>query len=188
MRFSPLPLSGAYTITPEIRSDSRGAFARTFCADEFAEAGLESTFVQSNQSWNAKRGTLRGMHFQHPPFAEAKYIRCIQGAVYDVIIDIRQGSPTFLQHVGVELSEANHVGIYVPPGFAHGFITLADNSNLVYMHTAKYAPGSEGGLNWADAKLGIEWPLSPSVMSEKDVLYPFLTDAFIGVDLGISPN
>lgn len=183
MIFTPLPLAGACTVTLELRPDPRGAFARTFCVDEFAAAGLVSEYVQSNQSWNLKRGTLRGMHFQHPPFAEVKYIRCIRGAVWDVIIDIRQGSPTFLQHVGVELSAANHVGIYVPAGFAHGFITLEDDTELVYMHSARYAPGSEGGFRYDDPRLGIAWPTQPEVMSDKDKVYPLLDGSFTGINL-----
>ena len=181
MRFAPLPLAGAWTITAELRPDERGAFARTFCQDEFAAHGLETVYPQSNQSWNLKKGTMRGMHYQHPPHAEVKYIRCLRGAVLDVIVDIRTGSPTFLQNMGVELSADNHVGIYVPGGFAHGFITLVDNTELAYMHTARYAPGAEGGLRWDDPALGIEWPIAPVVMSEKDEVYGWIEEGFVGI-------
>lgn len=184
MRFTPLPLAGAFAIDLEPRADERGAFARTFCQDTFAAHGLATDFVQANQSWNLRRGTLRGMHYQHPPHAEVKYIRCIAGAVYDVIVDIRQGSPTFLQHVGLELSADNKRGIYVPAGFAHGFITLADDTQLAYMHSARYAPGSEGGIRYDDPRLGITWPLAPTVMSDKDQVYPWLGADFAGIALG----
>jgi dTDP-4-dehydrorhamnose 3,5-epimerase len=124
MKFTPLSLSGVFTIEPELREDARGAFARTFCVDEFAARGLETQFVQANQSWNTKRNTLRGLHFQYPPFAEVKFLRCIVGSVWDVIIDIRKGSPTFLQHLAVELSAKNKVGLYIPAGFARRRFSL----------------------------------------------------------------
>lgn len=184
MRFTPLPLAGAFAIDLDPRPDARGAFARTFCQDTFAAQGLATDFVQANQSWNLRQGTLRGMHYQHPPHAEAKYIRCIAGAVFDVIIDIRQGSATFLQHVGLELSAVNMRGLYVPPGFAHGFITLQDDTQLAYMHSARYAPGAEGGLRYDDPRLAIAWPLPPAVMSEKDEVYPLLEAGFTGITLG----
>ena len=140
--------------------------------------------MQINQSQNARRGTLRGLHYQHPPMAEAKYIRCIRGAVYDVIVDIRKGSPTLMQHAGVELSAQNQQGIYVPHGFAHGFITLQDDTELVYHHTEYYAPGHEGGLRYNDPALGIKWPLTPTVMSAKDPLYPLISEtAFTGITI-----
>ena len=176
MKFTPLSLSGVFTIEPELREDERGAFARTFCVDEFAARGLETQFVQANQSWNTKRYTLRGLHFQYPPFAEVKFLRCIVGSVWDVIIDIRKGSPTFLQHLAVELSAKNKVGLYIPAGFAHGFITLEDDTELIYMHSNTYAPGHEGGFRWDDPALGILWPNKPDVMSEKDESYPLISD------------
>jgi len=176
MKFTPLSLSGVFTIEPELREDERGAFARTFCVDEFAARGLETQFVQANQSWNTKRNTLRGLHFQYPPFAEVKFLRCIVGSVWDVIIDIRKGSPTFLQHLAVELSAKNKVGLYIPAGFAHGFITLEDDTELIYMHSNTYAPGHEGGFRWDDPALGIQWPNKPVLMSEKDESYPLVID------------
>ena len=176
MEFEPLSLKGAYIITPTFHTDARGAFGRTFCRKLFAEQGLEGDFVQINQSQNRLKGTLRGMHFQHPPFAEIKYIRCLKGAVLDVIIDVRQGSTTFMQHVAVELSAHNQKGIYVPQGFAHGFITLEDDTELVYHHTQYYAPGHEGGLRYNDPALGIAWPLVPTVMSAKDPHYPLISE------------
>jgi len=176
MKFTPLSLSGVFTIEPELREDARGAFARTFCVDEFAARGLETQFVQANQSWNTKRNTLRGLHFQYPPFAEVKFLRCIVGSVWDVIIDIRKGSPTFLQHLAVELSAKNKVGLYIPAGFAHGFITLEDDTELIYMHSNTYAPGHEGGFRWDDPALGIQWPNKPVLMSEKDESDPLVID------------
>ena len=184
MVFTPLPLAGAFVITPAFSADNRGAFGRTFCRRLFAEHNLEGDFVQINQSQNARKGTLRGLHYQHPPMAEAKYIRCIRGAVYDVIVDIRKGSPTLMQHAGVELSAQNQQGIYVPHGFAHGFITLQDDTELVYHHTEYYALGHEGGLRYNDPALGIKWPLTPTVMSAKDPLYPLISEtAFTGITI-----
>lgn len=179
----PLALAGAYLIEPELREDSRGAFARTFCVKEFAAYGLETVFVQNNQSWNAKKGTLRGLHCQHPPFAEAKYLRVVRGAICDVIVDIRQGSATFMQHVVVELTAVNHLGIYIPAGFAHGFVTLEDTTELVYMHSALYKPGYEAGFRWDDPAFNIAWPVKPTYLSDKDLVYPYIDSTFKGLSL-----
>ena len=181
MRFVPLALKGAFLIEPELKEDSRGAFARTFCIEEFGEQGLETVFVQHNQSWNLKKGTLRGLHYQNPPFAEAKYLRVLRGAIWDVIVDIRKGSPTFKQYVSVELSEDNHAGLYMPPGFAHGFLTTEDDTEIIYMHSALYKPGFEAGFRWDDPGLGIEWPSAPLILSEKDAGYADAAAAFEGL-------
>jgi len=181
MIFHETGLKGAYIIELEPFTDDRGLFARTFCKREFAEIGHSKEFVQFNHSHNHLRGTLRGMHFQLPPNAEIKLIRCIRGSVYDVIVDLREASPTFLKYIGVELSARNMQMIYVPEGFAHGFQTLEDQTELLYHHTAFYAPGQEGGISYKDPLLGIRWPLPPSSMSEKDQNYPFLAPTFSGL-------
>lgn len=181
MIFQALHLAGAYLISLEPFADDRGLFARTYCRREFAAIGHEQEFVQINHSLNLHKGTLRGLHFQHPPHTEIKLIRCIQGSVYDVIVDLRAGSPTFLQHFGVELSEENMLMIYVPQGFAHGFITLEDQSALVYHHTAYYTPSAEGGLRFDDPMLQINWPMEAKILSEKDSNYTYLPSDFTGI-------
>ncbi len=175
------PLSGAFIIDLEPFQDDRGLFARTFCQREFEAIPHTKPFVQFNHSHTNDIGTLRGMHYQNPPHAEIKLIRCIKGKVYDVIIDIRKESPTYLQHIGVELSAENMRMIYVPEGFAHGFQTLEEHSELIYHHTAYYEPTSEGGIRFDDPLIGISWPMEPTVMSEKDQKYPYLTKDFAGV-------
>ncbi len=182
MRFNKTPLDGAYTIDLEKRGDDRGFFARLFCEKEFSAAGLETRFVQINNSSSATRGTLRGMHFQLPPAAEVKVVRCIKGALYDVIVDLRPDSPTFMRWFGAELSAENRRMMYVPRGFAHGFITLADDTEAFYLVSAFYAPECERGLRFDDPAVGIEWPLSPTEMSEKDKSWPDLDLAFHGLD------
>ncbi len=184
MKIDASPFQGLFMATLAPYRDERGAFARTFDRKLFREAtGHDLDFVQTNQSWNALKGTLRGMHYQHPPFAEFKLIRCIRGAVHDVVIDVRQGSDTFLKHFAIELSEQNMVSLLVPAGFAHGFITLTDNTELVYMHTAYYAPGHEGGLRYDDPKLAIHWPVEVQVITEKDLAYQYIDSGFEGLNL-----
>jgi dTDP-4-dehydrorhamnose 3,5-epimerase len=183
MKFFETELKGAYTIDIEPRKDDRGLFARTFCKREFQEIGHTKEFVQFNHSMSVLKGTLRGMHFQYPPFSEIKLIRCIRGQVLDVIIDLRAGSPTFLNHIGVILSEENMRMIYVPEGFAHGFQTLEDNSQMIYHHTEYYTPGNEGGLNFKDPILNIQWPLEPTNLSDKDQKYPFIDNNFKGINI-----
>jgi dTDP-4-dehydrorhamnose 3,5-epimerase len=150
MLFTPAPLPGAYVISQEPRSDERGFFARAFCAKEFGAAGLESTFVQANNTLTLKKGTVRGFHYQLPPAAEVKLVRCIQGAVFDVIVDIRPDSKTFKQWFGAELSQDNRNLMYVPRGFAHGFVALTDNAELNYMVSTFYDPKAERGLRYND--------------------------------------
>lgn len=168
MKFTETKLTGAFIVDLEPREDDRGFFARSFCQDEFAAHGLKTSIAQANLSWNTKAGTLRGMHFQYPPAAETKFIRCTQGALYDVIVDLRPDSPTFGEHIGVELSAANHRALYVPERFGHGFITLVDSTEASYQVGEFYTPGQEGGLRYDDPALGIQWPIAPAVMSDKD--------------------
>ena len=181
MKFVEQSLKGVYLIDLDIFSDNRGSFARTFCKNEFNNIGHHKEWVQLNQSWNTIKGTIRGMHYQTPPFKEIKLIRCIKGAVLDVVIDIRAGSPTFLKHFTVELNEQNRKMIYVPEGFAHGFQTLTDNAELLYHHSEFYVPNSEGGLRYNDPTLGINWPLPVSLISERDLSHPLIDINFKGV-------
>lgn len=181
MIFHSTPLQGAYVIDLEQLKDERGLFARTFCEREFEQIHHEKKFVQMNHSLNKHKGTLRGMHYQKPPFAEIKLIRCIRGSVWDVLVDIRKESPTFMQHFGVELSEHNMRMIYIPEGFAHGFQTLEDNTALIYHHTEFYTPSSEGGLKYNDPALNIKWKMPPSIMSKKDQNYQPIVTSFEGV-------
>tara|TARA_R100001143_G_C3359601_1_gene134666 strand:+ start:1248 stop:1796 length:549 start_codon:yes stop_codon:yes gene_type:complete len=168
MIFKPLPLEGAHLIQLKKFSDERGFFARSFCKDEFEQAGLESDWVQVNNSLSRKKGTLRGLHFQRPPQSEVKMVRCIKGAIWDVIVDIRKGSKTYGEWVGAELNEENRDMMYVPKGFAHGFISLTEDSEILYMVSARYNPDLEGTLRWNDPFHGIEWPMAPQILSEKD--------------------
>lgn len=183
MKFFPTPLAGAYIVEPEPFKDDRGFFARVFCKNDFKQIGHNSEFVQINHSMNKASGTLRGMHYQLPPHAEIKLVRCISGKVYDVIVDLREGSQTFLKSYGVELSDENMKMIYIPAGFAHGFQTLTDNTQLIYHHTAFYTPGFEGALNFQDPGLKINWPLPPVNLSERDKNHKFLTNDFKGIKL-----
>ncbi len=174
MRFQPTELSGAFIVEMESHEDSRGFFARTFCTNEFAEQGLVSTFVQCSVSFNRKRGTLRGMHYQLPPATEAKLVRCTAGSLYDVIVDLRPGSPTYLRHIGVELSARNRRALYVPEMFAHGFQSLEDETEVFYQISEFFVPDKSTGLRYDDPKLGIKWPLPVAVISEKDERWPLL--------------
>ncbi|HVG48692.1 MAG TPA: dTDP-4-dehydrorhamnose 3,5-epimerase [Rubellimicrobium sp.] len=172
MRIEPTTLADARLIHLERRGDERGWFARTMDARIFAEQGMDSEFVQQNASTSARTGTLRGLHFQRPPHSEAKLVRCLRGRILDVIVDLRRGSPTFLQHEGFELSAENGRMLYVPRGFAHGFQTLTEDVEVSYLVSAFYAPEAEGGLRWDDPRLGIAWPLPVSVISPKDAAWP----------------
>lgn len=183
MKFLPTPLNGAYTIELEKRGDDRGFFARFFCEKEFAQAGLETHFVQINNSLSGKKGTLRGMHYQLPPAAEVKVVRCLRGALYDVIVDLRAGSPSFGKWFGAELSAENRTMMYVPRGFAHGFVTLTDDVEALYLVSAFYAPEAERGARWNDPAIGIEWPVEPAELSDKDRKWPDLDPQFHGFEL-----
>jgi dTDP-4-dehydrorhamnose 3,5-epimerase len=168
MIFRETKLAGAYVIELERREDPRGFFARSFCRREFESHGLNPVIAQTNLAFNHSRGTLRGMHFQYPPVAETKLVRCTRGVILDIIVDLRPESPTYLQHVAVELSEDNRMALYVPERFAHGYQVLRDKTETSYQVGEFYAPGSEGGLLFNDPRLALEWPLPVSVISEKD--------------------
>jgi dTDP-4-dehydrorhamnose 3,5-epimerase len=168
MVFEATPLAGAYLIRLEQKADARGFFARTFCQRAFAEHGLTPVVAQCNLSYNHRAGTLRGMHYQVAPATEAKLVRCIRGAIYDVIIDLRPDSPSYLQHFGVELSAENRLSLYVPEMCAHGYQTLVDDTEVLYQVSAFYTPETERGLPYDDPALAIDWPLPVSVISDKD--------------------
>ena len=168
MIFTETKLKGAFIIDLERREDSRGFFARGFCRKEFEAHGLKPTIAQANVAHNIHMGTVRGMHFQFPPAAETKLVRCTRGAILDIIVDLRPESPTYLQHVGVELNEDNQRALYVPERFAHGYQTLRDNTDTSYQVGEFYTPSAEGGLMYNDPKLGLKWPLPVSVVSDKD--------------------
>ena len=181
MIFTPTALAGSYIIDLSPSADSRGWFARTYCKNEFAQIGHTKEWVQINHSFTAAAGAIRGMHYQLPPFTEIKMLRCIAGAVYDVIVDIRKDSTTFLQWFAVELSSTNRKMLYIPAGFAHGFQTLSADCELVYHHSEFYTPGAEAGLRYNDPALGIEWPLPPTELSERDKQHPLLNANFAGI-------
>ncbi len=168
MVYTETPIKGAYLIDLEKHGDDRGFFARAFCEKEFAAHRLATRFVQVNDSFSARKGTLRGMHYQLAPRAETKVVRCIRGALYDVILDLRGGSPTFGQSFGAELTSENRRMMYVPRGFAHGFITLADDTETIYLVDEYHAPEHERGVRWDDPKFDIRWPMPPVVLSDKD--------------------
>ena len=174
MIFIETQLKGAWLIDPELRSDSRGFFARSFCATEFAAHGLKPVVAQCNVSFNHQRGTVRGLHYQLPPHAEVKLVRCTRGAIYDVIVDLRPDSPTYLKHVSVELTAENRRALYIPEFFAHGFQSLTDASEVFYQMSEFYTPGQARGLRYNDPALGISWPLPVSVVSEADANWPLL--------------
>jgi len=172
VKFSPTSLSGAFLIDIQRLEDERGWFARTFCADEFAEHGLPTHLVQASMSLTRRAGTLRGMHYQLAPHAEDKLVRCVQGAIWDCIVDLRAESPTYCRWFGAELSAANGRMMLVPKGFAHGFVTLADDAAVSYHMSAFYAPESQRGARWNDPAFGIEWPVPVLDMSDRDRQWP----------------
>lgn len=176
MKFIETELKGAYIIEPERLEDGRGFFARTFCEQEFAAHGLEIHFVQCSVSFNQRKGTLRGLHYQAASHAEVKLVRCTAGAAFDVVVDIRPGSPTFKQWLGLELSAQNRNMLYVPEGYAHGFQTLEDRTELFYQMSMSYAPSAARGIRWNDAALAIAWPLSNPTMSTRDATLPSLAE------------
>lgn len=168
MRFTELALKGAFIVTPEPIADNRGSFARVFCEREFGEHGLDQRYPQHSLSRNIRAGTLRGMHFNAPPHEEAKLVACVTGAIHDVVIDLRTDSPTFRQHVAVELSEENGHRLYVPRGFAHGFQTLSDDSTVLYLISDFFQANAARGLRYDDPAFAIQWPLPVSAISDKD--------------------
>jgi dTDP-4-dehydrorhamnose 3,5-epimerase len=174
VKFQESPLAGAYTVEMDRLEDGRGFFARSYCAEEFAARGMPAAMPQSSVSFNTRRGTLRGLHYQAEPHTEDKVVRCTAGAIYDVIVDLRHGSPTARRWFGVELSAANHRSLFVPKGFAHGFMTLREDTEVLYMISVPYVPGFERGIRWNDPAVGIAWPSAPSVVSARDAAYPLL--------------
>jgi dTDP-4-dehydrorhamnose 3,5-epimerase len=176
MKFTQLPLSGSYLIDLEKRTDARGFFARCFCEQEFSARGLEAHWVQVNASLSIEAGTLRGMHFQRSPHAETKMVRCVRGSIWDVIVDVRKGSPTFGRWAAVELDEDNRRMIYIPQGFAHGFQTLRPNTELLYFHSREYSQLHEGGLHYGDPSVNINWPIPVSKISDADRGHPTLAE------------
>jgi dTDP-4-dehydrorhamnose 3,5-epimerase len=172
MVFSETALPGVFIVSPELKEDVRGFFARTWCEREFAAAGIHERWVQSSISFNKKRGTLRGMHYQRRPHEEAKLIRCTMGRLHDVVLDLRGDAPTFRQHLAIELSATNRRMVYIPPGVAHGFQTLEDDTEVSYQMSQFYAPGHEGGVRWNDPAFGIIWPDLDPILSRRDQNYP----------------
>jgi len=172
MRFTHLPLAGVVLVAMEPHRDDRGHFARSFCEEEFAAAGLPTRWPQMNVSVNAVAGTLRGMHFQRAPFEEPKLVRCVRGAILDVVIDLRPGSATVRQHVAVPLDACSGDALYVPPGFAHGFQALRDDTEVLYMMGTTFQPAAQDGVRWDDPAFGIAWPLPVRAISPRDAAYP----------------
>ena len=181
IKFIPLDLLGAYLIQPKPFEDHRGKFARLFCENEFSQIGHQGTFVQINYSLTKLSGAIRGLHFQHPPKAEVKVVRCIKGKVWDIIVDVREGSPTFLKWHAEVLSAENMHSYYIPKGFAHGFQALDKECELIYFHTEFYSPENEGAIYFKDPKLDIKWPLPPTDISNRDKQHPLLNSDFTGI-------
>jgi dTDP-4-dehydrorhamnose 3,5-epimerase len=182
MKFNPTPLKGAYTVELERRGDDRGFFARFFCQNEFKQAGLVTQFVQANNSLSAKKGTLRGMHYQLAPNAEVKLVRCLRGSLWDAILDLRPDSPTFGKSFGAELNEDNRLMMYVPRGFAHAILTLSDNAEALYLVSDFYAPERERGVRWNDPRFNVAWPIEPTEISPKDASWPDFDPEFHGIE------
>jgi dTDP-4-dehydrorhamnose 3,5-epimerase len=175
VKFTKTAIEGVVVVGPEKHEDSRGFFARSYCVDEFTAHGLDPTVVQCNISFNARAGTLRGMHYQAPPMSETKLVRCTRGAIYDVVVDLRAGSPTYRRHVGIELTERNWLALYIEKGLlAHGFQTLEDGAEVAYQMGQRYTPAAARGVRHDDPALGIDWPLTVSAISEKDMAWPLL--------------
>ncbi len=179
--FMSTPLAGLTVICRKPIGDERGTFERVFCAEELREAGLEKTIVQINHSLTRRKGSVRGMHFQHPPHAETKIVTCMKGKIFDVAVDIRSGSATFLHWHGEILSAENRKSLLIPEGFAHGFQTLAESCELLYLHSMPYAPYAEGALNAQDPVLGIMWPQPVTEISDRDRSHPLITEDFVGI-------
>lgn len=175
-------IAGVAILDSQRRGDERGSFMRMFCADGLKNAGLAFTPVHINHSVTAKQGTVRGLHYQNAPALEGKIVRCLKGRIFDVAVDLRHGSPTFLKHLAVELSADNNRALHIPPGCAHGFQALSDDCEMVYLHSAAYAPEHEGGIRHDDPTLSINWPLPVSVLSARDEALPLLDPNFHGVD------
>ena len=183
MEFQELSIAGVYRLNARWIGDHRGGFARLFCQTEFEPYLAHDAIRQINHSINRERGTIRGLHYQKPPHAETKIVRCIAGRILDVVVDLRRGSPTFLRWLGVELSAENRQALLIPHGCAHGFQTLADDCELLYLHTADYTPGAEGGIRHDDPRLGIEWPFAPINLSARDAEHPLISPEYVGIEL-----
>lgn len=179
---TPTSLSGLSLVKRDPLQDTRGYFVRLFCRDELSLLGWNTPIAQINLSYTEKKGTIRGMHFQHPPHAEKKLLFCLEGAIQDIVIDIRRGSSTFLQNYTVTLSEENDLGLHIPEGFAHGFQTVTDSVKLLYCHSVPYTPSAEDGINPLDPQLALPWPLSVSKISEKDKNFHYLNNNFEGIE------
>lgn len=181
--FEPTPLAGVMVVKRQRRQDERGVFARLFCADELRGLGWTAGPVQVNHSQTSSRGCIRGLHYQHPPHAEAKLVSCIRGVIWDVAVDLRAGSPSFLHWFGVTLDANEGEALHIPPGCAHGFQTLSDAVQLIYAHSEPYTPASEAGWNIADPRLGIAWPLPVSQLSPRDAALPLVPNDYLGLAL-----
>ncbi|ADE13122.1 dTDP-4-dehydrorhamnose 3,5-epimerase [Sideroxydans lithotrophicus] len=181
--FVSTPLSGLTLVQRKAIEDQRGFLSRFYCADEFREAGLTKAIKQINQTLTRKKGAVRGMHFQYPPYVEAKLVSCLHGEIFDVAVDLRSNSPTFLHWHGAILSAQNRQSLLIPEGFAHGFQTLTEDCELIYLHTESYHPEAEGALNFADPKLGIVWPLATTEISDRDMNHKLIEQDFQGISL-----
>ena len=176
MIFTETPLKGAFVLEVNKLKDERGFFGRTYCQHELEQHGLTNNIAQANVSFNPKKGTMRGMHYQVDPYQETKLVRCTRGALYDVIIDLRPNSSTYKQWFGIELTQDNYTMLFVPEDFAHGFVTLEDNTEAIYQVSEFYTPGAEQGIRWNDPGIAIDWPIEPGVVSEKDASWPDFSD------------
>ncbi|MDP1725467.1 MAG: dTDP-4-dehydrorhamnose 3,5-epimerase [Bacteroidota bacterium] len=181
MKFKPTNFEGLILVESEPKGDERGWFARTFCKEEFKQIGHTEEWLQTNHSYTQHSGTIRGIHYQLPPYQEIKLVRCIAGSVFDVVVDIRKNSSTFLQWFSIELSATNKKAIYIPKGFAHGFQTLSNDCELIYYHTQFYTPNSEAAIRYNDEMINIKWPLLVTDMSDKDKSHPLLTKDYKGI-------
>lgn len=184
MHFEPLSIAGAVRVRIDRKADERGFFARTFCSEEFATQGLPTAAVQSSISYNAKRGTVRGMHFQWPPSQEGKLVRCVRGSLWDVLLDLRPGSPSYLRHEGVTLDDENRDAVFIPHGVGHGFQTLVDGTEVLYQMTDFFVADLQSGLRWNDPEFRIAWPLPMSVISARDAAYPDFVRRDFEAELG----
>lgn len=181
--FTQTPLSGLMLIQRKAIADHRGFLSRFYCAEEFDKVGLDKPIAQINHTLTLKKGAVRGLHFQYPPYAEIKLVSCLRGEILDVAVDLRKGSPTFLHWYGEILSAENRKSLLIPEGFAHGFQALSDNCEMIYLHTAAYHPEAEGALNVKDTKINIAWPLQIEDLSKRDAGYPFIDQNFQGIIL-----
>ena len=181
--FHPTPLAGLWVVQRKPIEDPRGYFCRFFCAEEFQAAGLKKTITQINHTYTVKKGAVRGLHFQYPPYSEGKIVSCLRGEVYDVAVDIRMGSPTFLHWHGEILSATNQRSLLIPEGFAHGFQTLTENCELIYLHSEAFQPQAEGALHVTDPRIGIVWPIAVAELSERDRNHPVIGSDFEGLSL-----